>query len=142
MRNAKLCAVFEELGFTDVRPVLASGNIVFASTARSSAALEKKIEQALEKKLALKLDVMVRPRAELEAMLKGDPFDGATHSREQYLIVTFRKDDPAPVFGKIVREETDGAEFMVELEKRYGKRITTRTWNTIGKIVAKMKETA
>jgi hypothetical protein len=33
----------------------------------------------------------------------------------------------------------DGPKFMTELEKRYGKRITTRTWNTLLKILGKMR---
>jgi hypothetical protein len=28
---------------------------------------------------------------------------------------------------------------MKDLEKRYGKKITTRTWNTVLKIIAKMQ---
>ena len=44
MRNDKLCAAIESIGATDVRSVLASGNVVFSSTSRSTAALEQKIE--------------------------------------------------------------------------------------------------
>jgi uncharacterized protein (DUF1697 family) len=83
--------------------------------------------------------VIVLTRDELEALLKQDPFNGAEHGKEWYLIVTFRKDREPPICSKLDRSKTTGPEFMADLEKRYGKRITTRTWNTVLKIVAKMQ---
>ena len=138
MRNDKLAAVLESLGCTEIRPVLASGNLVFISPARSTAQLESKIERALEAKLGLALDVIVRSQVELAAIMKKDPFKGAEHGKQWYLIVTFRKDGP-PVFNKLDRAKMDGPEFMTDLERRYGKHITTRTWNTVQKILAKME---
>ena len=140
MRNEKLCAVFKGLGFTDIEPVLASGNIVFASSVRSTAALETKIERALAAKLGLSLDVMVRGQPELEKMIKRDPFEGKEHGKKHYLVVTFRKDSPRPIFTALDRAKMDGPEFMADLGREHGKRITTRTWNTIHKIVAKMQK--
>lgn len=142
MHNDKLCAVFERLGFTQVQPVLASGNLVFTATARSGAALEKKIEQALATQLGLRLDVIVRSQAEIEALLRSDPFQGKEHGRQYYLVVTFRKDDPAPVFNALDRATMDGPKFMSELERGLGKRVTTRTWNTLQKIAVKMRASA
>jgi uncharacterized protein (DUF1697 family) len=139
MRNEKLCAVLESLGCTDVKPVLASGNLVFKTSARSASALESKIEKAMQQKLGLSLDVMVRGQDELEAMVQKDPFKGAEHGKEWYLTITFFKDGKPPVYNKVARATMDGPEFMADLEKRHGKRITTRTWNTIQKILAKMK---
>lgn len=139
MRNDKLGAVLKGLGCTDVQPVLTSGNLVFKSTARSTTQLEAKIEKAFGAKLGLSSDVIVRDQDELEAMAKKDPFKGATHGKEWYLTVTFRKDGKPPIFSKLDRAKTDGPAFMADLEKRYGKKITTRTWNTVLKIIAKMR---
>lgn len=141
MRNEKLAGILETLGCTRVRPVLASGNLVFSSTARSTAVLETRIEKALAEKLALANDVIVRRQDELEAILKKDPFKGAEHGRQWYLIVTFRKTGEPPVFNKLDRAKMDAPDAMLDLEKRYGKKITTRTWNTVLKIVAKMRST-
>ncbi|ATC63074.1 hypothetical protein CMV30_03385 [Nibricoccus aquaticus] len=128
MRNDKLGAVLKTLGCTSVRPVLASG----------TALLETKIEKAFGDNLGLSSDVLVRTQDELEAIVKKAPFQGAEHGKQWYLIVTFRKDG-APVFNKIDRATMDGPNAMIDLEKRYGKHITTRTWNTVLKIVAKMQ---
>lgn len=141
MRNEKLCAVLGRLGLENVQPVLSSGNLVFTASARSTSALETKIEQALAAELDLTLDVMVRRRDELEALVRQDPFDGAEHGKGLYLTVTFFKDGRAPEFNRLDRATMDGPEFMKGLEQRHGKRITTRTWNTIHKILAKMTGT-
>jgi uncharacterized protein (DUF1697 family) len=42
MHGAKLKSLFESLGFTKVSPVISSGNVIFDSTSKSIAALEKK----------------------------------------------------------------------------------------------------
>lgn len=139
MRNEKLGAVLESLGCTAVRPVLASGNLVFKSTARDGKSLEAKFEKALQTKLGLTLDVLIRSEDELKAMVARDPFKGAEHGKEWYLTVTFFKDQKPPVYSKLNRAKMDGPEFMADLEKRHGKRITTRTWNTIQKILGKME---
>lgn len=139
MRNKKLAGVLKGLGCTKIQPVLASGNLVFTSTARSTAALETKIEKAFAEKLGLSNDVIVRSQTELEAIVKKDPFKGSEHGKQWYLIATFRKDRKPVVFNKFNRAGMDGPEAMLELEKRYGKKITTRTWNTVLKIVAKMQ---
>ena len=139
LRNDKLGAVLKSLGCTDIRPVLASGNLVFMSPTRSSESLESKIEKAFREKLDVTTDVIVLREDELEALVKKDPFKGAEHGKEWYLTVTFRKDRQPPIFNKLERATMDGPKFMTELEKRYGKRITTRTWNTLLKILGKMR---
>jgi uncharacterized protein (DUF1697 family) len=139
MRNEKLVAVLEALGCTEVRPVLASGNLVFRSSARSGKQLETKIERALAEKLDLSLEVLIRSQDDLEALLRKDPFKGAEHGKQWYLTVTFFKDGKPPLWSKLDRATLVGPDFMADLEKRHGKHITTRTWNTVQKIVAKMQ---
>ncbi|MEO6567362.1 MAG: DUF1697 domain-containing protein [Opitutaceae bacterium] len=138
MRNAKLGAALEGIGCTDVEGVLASGNLVFRSTSRNPASLETKVEKAFSERLGLSCDVIVQTQKEFEALLKKNPFEGAEHGKEWYLVVTFRKDRQPPVFSKLDRAKMDGPAFMKDLEKRYGKHITTRTWNTVLKILGKM----
>ncbi len=138
MRNDRLCAAMSKAGCTDLRPVLASGNVVFASKARSGAALETKIERAFADELGLKLDVMVRSQAEIDALIASDPFKGATHGGDVYLLVTFFKDRREPVCTALTRAQMATPEFMSAADKEHGKHITSRTWNTLLKIAAKM----
>jgi uncharacterized protein (DUF1697 family) len=138
MRNEKLAAALKRIGCTDIAPVLASGNLVFRSPARSTRTLETRIERAFTEHLGLHCDVIVRSQPELARIVKQDPFHGAEHGKQWYLVVTFRKDGTAPVYTKLARASMDGPEFMAELAKKYGEHITTRTWNTLQKILAKM----
>src|SRR5712671_209472 len=49
MPELKRC--FEAAGFTEVKPVLSSGNVVFGARASSEASLERKVETAMKKQL-------------------------------------------------------------------------------------------
>jgi uncharacterized protein (DUF1697 family) len=136
-RNDKLGAVLDGLGCTNIEPVLASGNLVFRSSVRHSAQLEAQIEQALNQHLGLANDVIVLRQNELEAIVRKSPFAGAEHGKQWYLTVTFRKDRLPPIFNQLERAKMDGPAMMADLEKRYGRHITTRTWGTVLKIVSK-----
>lgn len=142
LRNENLCAAVKAAGGTEVKAVLGTGNIVFESTARSAVPLEAKIEAALKKKTGVAIETIVVSRNELDALIARDPFGGAEHGKEWYMIVTFRKDHAAPVCNKFSRGTLDGPAMMADLEKKHGRHITTRTWNTLLKIRAKMGTTA
>ncbi|MCA0253735.1 MAG: DUF1697 domain-containing protein [Actinobacteria bacterium] len=160
--NDQLRGVFERLGFAKVASVLASGNIVFDSPEADVPAIEERIEAALVADLELNSRTLVRSLDELRALLASDPFPGLTHGRGTYLTVTFFKEAPANVLvtdhpdgltqvvgydpaARAVLAITDNSDpgrtpdFMVWLEKSYGKSITTRTWLTVERIVRKLE---
>lgn len=160
--NDQLRGVFERLGFTGVASVLASGNIVFDSPEPDAAGLENRIEEALVADLELTRNAIVRSLPELRALLARDPFQGLTHGRGTYLTVSFFKDSPTV---PLITDHPDGLtkvlgydpdaravlaiidnsepgrtpDFMTWLEKAYGKRITTRTWLTVERVVKKLE---
>ena len=161
--NDKLRGVFEGLGFEGVASVLASGNILFRSDETDAAALEQRIEDALARELGLSSRTIIRPHGNLRALLDSDPFAGLTHGRGTYLTATFLKDAPAEgvalpdlpgTLTRVVRYDpaarallavTDNStpgntpDFMGWLERSYGKAITTRSWLTVQRIVAKLE---
>jgi len=69
-----LRSVFEELGFSNVETFIASGNVIFDSSSRSSRSLEKKIETALEKSLGYEVITFVRSLNELAEIAAYQPF--------------------------------------------------------------------
>ena len=78
-RNVKmedLKKIFVKLSFTGVESFIASGNIVFESPSKDTAALGKKIEAALEKTLGYDVDTFIRDFDELAAIGKAIPFKG------------------------------------------------------------------
>ena len=59
MPELKRC--FEEAGFTDVKTLLSSGNVVFSARPSTNAALERKAEKAMKARLARPFLTIVRP---------------------------------------------------------------------------------
>jgi uncharacterized protein (DUF1697 family) len=155
--NAKmpeLKKAFEAAGFEDVKTVLSSGNVVFTSRAASSASLQKKAEAAMEEKLGHRFLTIVRPVDALREILKGDPYEAFRLPANAKRIVTFLREQPAAKIELPI--EMDGATillmkesevfsaylptpkgpvFMTLIEKTFGKDVTTRTWDTVAKVV-------
>ncbi len=139
MKGERLKAIFESLGFKNVHPVIASGNIVFDSPSKNMPALEAKIENALPAQLGFTSTTIVRSREELEALVRKDPFKGVRDEKPNYLLVTFFKDRRAPLSTVIKLTEGRTPDFMAKMDRAHGKMITSRTWKTIGRILKKME---
>jgi uncharacterized protein (DUF1697 family) len=162
MRNEKLRAVFERLGFQSVGSVLSSGNIVFSSDSADVPALESRIQAALRGDLGIAGGTIIRSIAELQALVERDPFSGLVHGRKTYLTITFLKHASRPAGSRLPRPAdpaitvvaydataravlavTDTStpkppDFMGWIESQYGKDITTRTWLTVQRILARL----
>lgn len=154
--NAKmpeLRRAFERAGFTDVKSVLGSGNLVFAAPAATPATLERKAEAAMEAHLGRVFMAIVRPLDALRAMLERDPFQGFRLKPDAKRIVTFLRARPKarlvlPITldgARILRVEGGevfsayepnprGPVFMTLIERTFGKDLTTRTWDTVRKV--------
>ena len=141
MTSAKFKAFFESLGFKNVATVIASGNIVFDSPLADTAKIETKIEKALPVQLGFSRAAIVRSKEELQRLVKKDPFKGIKDEKPNYLVVTFFKDGKKELCTVIDMTDGDTPNFMVDLERKHGKAITTRTWKTVGRILKKMAET-
>jgi uncharacterized protein (DUF1697 family) len=139
MKSEKLKAFFEYLGFKNVSTVIASGNVVFQTLSKNTAALEAKIEKALPEQLGFSRTTIVRSREELEKLIKKNPFKGVEDTLPNYLVVTFFKNRKEELCTVINMEEDKTPDFMRQVEKKHGKEITTRTWKTLGRILKKME---
>jgi uncharacterized protein (DUF1697 family) len=159
MRNEKLCAVLESIGLEKTRAVQTSGNVIFETARTGQAKLEAEIEAAFNAQLGIPGKTLVRSKADLEKLVKADPFKGVPHTKSTYLNVTFLKSEPAEtpkyplhpgagctVLGQADRavfsirdaDQTGGPELMKWLEKTFSKDITNRIWAAIHRILAKM----
>lgn len=158
MQNAKLRGVCEDLGFTHVKSVISSGNILFETPLADAAKIEAMLQAAWPEKLGFTSTSIVRSLHELRELITDDPFKGMEHSRQTSLNVTFLQKPAAPdtqppegagysVVAARPREicvvvNTTAAktpDYMTKAEKAYGKAITTRTWKTVGRIVAALE---
>ncbi|HLZ03710.1 MAG TPA: DUF1697 domain-containing protein [Bradyrhizobium sp.] len=76
----ELKAMCEELGFTEVRTYIASGNVVFASR-KSEAAVKGALEKRLAAYAGKAVGVMVRSAAEMAQVSAANPFPKAAPNR-------------------------------------------------------------
>jgi len=149
----ELRQAFESAGFGDVRTVLGSGNVVFTSRAASVTSLERKAERAMEKALGHSFLTIVRPMELLREILDSDPYAGFRLPPAARRVVTFLRVAPPPTLTPPVEVEgarilamygphvftvytptPGGPVFMTLIEKMLGKEVTTRTWETLGKV--------
>lgn len=65
--------LFAQMGFTNVSTYIASGDILFSSTSRSSAKLESLIEQTLESELGYTVPTIIRTQSELRRIVAEVP---------------------------------------------------------------------
>jgi uncharacterized protein (DUF1697 family) len=153
VKNAELVRAFEAAGFTKVRTLLASGNVVFDARAASSAALEKKIEAAMQSELGRVFAPVVRSREELEELIAADSFAEFDVPPGAKRVVSFFREKPKPMIALPVTKERatvhgirgrhaftsylrgpSSPVFMVLIERAFGRSVTTRTWETVLKV--------
>lgn len=154
--NAKmpdLKAAFETAGFTDVKTLLSSGNLVFTVRSASEAALQRRAEAAMTQALGRTFLTIIRSIDELRKILASDPYQAFRLPPAAKRIVTFLRD---PLVSRLILPaEVDGARvlavdgrtifsayvpspkgpvFMTLIEKTFGSELTTRTWDTVTKV--------
>ncbi|HEX9422141.1 MAG TPA: DUF1697 domain-containing protein [Pyrinomonadaceae bacterium] len=87
--------LFISLGFTSVETFIASGNVIFDSTSKSSRTLEKKIESRLLEALGYEVATFVRSISELADIAQHKPFpDSELSARGHALYIGFMADEP------------------------------------------------
>ncbi len=155
---ADLRAMLEGLGFTDVRSLLQSGNLVFQGRAQASASLERKLEQEAQRRLDLATDVHVRTAAQWQSIIKRNPFPDAARKDPGHLLLMCFKEAPAPKDVKALQAAIKGREVVRAvgrqayfiypdgvgtsrlttglIDKTLGLRGTARNWNTVLKLGA------
>lgn len=150
MPELKRC--FEQAGFSDVKTVLSSGNVIFDSRSVSERSLEEQAESAMQDVLGRSFYTIVRPAAALRALLETGPYAGFDLPPGAKRVVSFLREPQAPrvslplesdgarILGMSGREVftayvpgAKGPVFMVLIEKAFGTEVTTRTWETVRK---------
>jgi uncharacterized protein (DUF1697 family) len=146
------------LGLADPRTLLQSGNLIFRSTGKKPAELERLLEREAEKRLGVATDFLVRSERELAAIIANNPFPAAARRDPAHLLVMFLKHEaPADAIAAlrkaIVGRESIAADarqlYIVYpdgigrsklttslIEKRIATRGTGRNWNTLVKLAA------
>lgn len=150
----RLRTLFEALGLDDVQTVIASGNVLFSTRARSVPALERRIEAHLFKSLGYEVETFLRSGEELAAASTAhpDPALGEALSvlflREALTPAQRRAlaalDTPTDEFSAVGREAywlrhgriSDSKVTGRQLEKALGGPFTARNITTVRKLAA------
>jgi hypothetical protein len=148
IRMADLRDLVEALGYRGVRTHLQSGNVALEAGRAKASTVEARLEDALAAHGLKNVDVMVRARAELESLVRSQPFAG--HDAEtSYRFVLFTK---TPVEAPTAPLELKGVTFLPSppntllavspkgsrslnanalAEWHWGVRATGRWWNVV-----------
>lgn len=147
-----------QLRLDDPRTLLQSGNLVFRSTARPAADLERLLESEAAARLGLETDFMVRSAADWRAIIERNPFPREAKDDPSHLLVMVFKQAPKPADVEALRAAITGREeveavgahaYLVYpngigrsrlttalIERTLGIRGTGRNWNTVLKLAA------
>ncbi|MFE4713729.1 DUF1697 domain-containing protein [Paenibacillus sp. NPDC056722] len=153
-----LKAMFQSLGYENVRTYIQSGNVVFESSETSYSAVGEAIEQQIGKVFGFEGPVIIRTQEELERVITDNPFDLSEPEDFKRLYVSFLAAEPsAEALEKLLPYEdgpdkirfigremytlyeisvSKSALFKVPVDKILGMPITERNWNTVNKLAA------
>ena len=157
---AELRLIMEELGFEKVITLLNSGNIIFDATTEYPENLEKIVSKKLEETFNFRVPTIIRNSKSIMELFNDAPFQHEERNKDIRLYISFlRKRSQTELATpwtssdnayKIIEiKETailsvldlsvaKTPNTMENIEKMFGKDITTRNWNTIERIVNKI----
>ena len=152
---ADLVKLYEDLGFTDVKTYIQSGNVVFNSTKKvSNSLLVKQIEIKINEIYGFQVPVIIRTVDDLSKIIASIPFKNET---SENLYITFLSNLPNSNHLENLTELNYLLDEFIVIEKEiylnvssYGTTklsnsffenklkvtATTRNWNTVNKLLA------
>ncbi len=144
-----------QIGLNDARSLLQSGNLIFTSSVRTGAELERFLETEAAERLSLEVDFYVRTPEEWKAVIRQNPFRKEAERDPGHLVVLFLKKAPEAKDVAALQADIKGPETVKAkgkqayiffpdgqgrsklttgmIEKRLG-RGTGRNWNTVMKL--------
>lgn len=149
--------LLHSMGFQNIKTLLNSGNVIFDCQENDSNLLTNRLEKAFEKEFGFHIDVLIRTMDDIVSLVTSEPFKDVTITPETRLYITFLSGEKKPTI-QIPYESTEKdflilatdkryvitvitlstnkntTDMMKLLEKEFGKKITTRNWNTVQKI--------
>ena len=157
IKMEQLRALCESLGLRNVQTYIQSGNVVFRTKSRNSAALATRIEKTIEERFGFRPHVMLRTSQELRGVVTRNPFAQRANLDPGRFLVYFLKGEPTPeACDRTCALKTDTEELrvsgselyiyylngvgksqlpMARIEKALGISGTGRNWNTVTKLL-------
>lgn len=154
MKDLKL--ELEKMGMENIVTILNSGNAVFEYKKEKTSGLEELIASQLEKTFGFPVPSIVRTSDEIKSVAEEDCFSKVNSKREMHQYISFSKNRLKPeiklpwkskdesfeilkvtdkeIFSILYLDKGKSVKGMEELEKIFGKDITTRNLNTVQKL--------
>jgi uncharacterized protein (DUF1697 family) len=130
----RLRALFAELGYKNVRTLIASGNVVFEAGTKKPAAIESAIKKHLERSLGYEVATFVRAPAEISAIVDHEPFPRSVIDKAHALWIGFLKQPlTTDVSRTLVALRCDTDDFHVHGRELYWlRRVTSSDSKIVG----------
>lgn len=153
---AEFRRLLEQLGGTDVKTLLNSGNAVLGTSARSGAKLAAAIAAGVERSFGVRTPVIVKSAADFARIIDEAPMLPPEHEHSRFL-VAFGQDEAAlEALGPLLGLAGDGDRLVITRHAAYlhcprgilqsplaeallgkaGRGVTTRNWATVLKLGA------
>ena len=156
----ELRAVFEALGYGDVRTLLGSGNVVFvASRARATAPMAEAIETAVAARTGVSARVTLVTATDFAAIVAENPLAAIATDPARLLVAVYRDAAIATALEPLARDVRAPDVLVVgkraaylwcpggalsgaweTMGKRHGDAATSRNWTTMLKLQALLRE--
>ena len=154
----QICAA---LGFANVKTYINSGNLIFETAETDDEKIAAKIEGAIEKEFALKIKVIVRTFAEIENIVKDNPFAGQFENDKDLHVFFLNEKLSDEKRALLISNNIENEMFIVQkreifyllrvsvsdslIGKDYiGKKLkvsaTARNWRTVSKVLELLNE--
>ncbi len=158
VKMATLKTAMENNGFSNVKTILNSGNVLFDSDDSDQTALRNRLETLYEKTFGFPIGTIIRSKHQLEKLAAADPFSGVLVTPQTRLYITFLGQAPEKDLKKpyaspdgsfkilsvtdteivsvlTVSDTIKTPDAMKHIEQHFGKNVTMRNWNTVMRIL-------
>ena len=156
---ADLRALMEELGYSDVKNILNSGNVVFTSQETNTINSARRIEETLYAKTGISAKVMVFTEGEIADIVEDNPLSDIATDPSRLLVMFLQNPTDLILLKPLVQQEWTPDVLDIGCRAAYlwcgngilasklteaagrvlGEAATTRNWATVMKIYALMK---
>jgi uncharacterized protein (DUF1697 family) len=162
LKMERLRGIFKALRLSDVTTIIASGNVLFDSRAKSAKALRRRIEKGISQELGYEVAVFIRSERALPEIARYAPFPKAKARGAAELNIIFLSNRLSSRLAKGIkalrtstdefhprgqevywlrrRKQTGGDFSAVPLERVLKEPFTVRSANTVKKIAARLAQ--
>lgn len=157
IKMADLKAMYEKLGFSNVKTYVQSGNVIFQSKEEKTEILELKINGQIKAEFGFEVPVIVMNINQLKTIIESNPLKNVPEKEEKFLHITFLSSVPEIINEESIFSKRAGEEEIVissnavylycphgygtskltnsYFEKKLNVTATTRNWKTANELL-------